>query len=152
VSVGTVNGLQVNDAHAYWEFNPGTDWVFPAYELPFTGVGFPGPFKDTPPGGFSSVVPGPRPDGDTESPSKHLSSHNSIIRPENVLVTDIALPWSKSRIVSANEPNSESSRESAELCRSLRIFEANPFVGKMENVSGFCHARPAIFVVSFSSI
>jgi hypothetical protein len=29
---------------------------------------------------------------------------------------------------------------------------ANPFVGKMENVSGFCHARPAIFVVSFSSI
>jgi hypothetical protein len=50
VSVGTFNGLQVSDAHAYWEFNPGTDWVFPAYELPLTGVGFPRPFKAEPPG------------------------------------------------------------------------------------------------------
>jgi hypothetical protein len=87
---------------------------------------------------------------DAESPSKHLSIHNSIMRPENVLVTDIALPWSKSRIVSAKEPNSESKRASAVLCRLHKMFEANPFVGKMENVFGFCHARPAIFVVSFS--
>jgi hypothetical protein len=75
VSVGTFNGLQVTDAHAYWEFNPGTDWVFPVYELPFTGVGFPGPFKAVPPGGFSgtpgaspSVVPGPGPDGPPTNP------------------------------------------------------------------------------------
>jgi hypothetical protein len=67
VSVGTFNGLQVNDAHAYWEFNPGTDWVFPAYELPVTGVGFPGPFKAEPPGP-PSVVPGPGPDGPPTDP------------------------------------------------------------------------------------
>jgi hypothetical protein len=67
VSVGTFNGLQVNDAHAYWEFNPGTDWVFPAYELPLTGVGFPGPFKAEPPGP-PSVVPGPGPDGPPTNP------------------------------------------------------------------------------------
>jgi hypothetical protein len=76
VSVGTFNGLQVNDAHAYWEFNPGTDWVFPVYEFPFTGVGFPGPFKDVPPGGFldtpgasPSVIPGPGPGGSPNDPA-----------------------------------------------------------------------------------
>jgi hypothetical protein len=39
VSVGTFNGLQVNDAHAYWEFNPGTDWAFPVYEFRSPGWG-----------------------------------------------------------------------------------------------------------------
>lgn len=37
VSLGTFNAQQQSDVHAYWEFNRGTDWVFPAYELPFTG-------------------------------------------------------------------------------------------------------------------
>jgi hypothetical protein len=65
VSVGTFNGLQVKDAHAYREFNPGTDWVFPLYELPFTG-GLPG--TGTFIGAFDSVVPGPGPDGPANDP------------------------------------------------------------------------------------
>lgn len=37
VSIGAFNSQQQSDIHAYWEFNPGTNWVFPHYELPFTG-------------------------------------------------------------------------------------------------------------------
>jgi hypothetical protein len=37
LSMGAYNSLQQSDAHAYWEFNQYTDWVFPLYELPFTG-------------------------------------------------------------------------------------------------------------------
>ena len=37
VSIGTFNALQQSDVHAYWELNPGTNWTFPLYELPFTG-------------------------------------------------------------------------------------------------------------------
>lgn len=37
VSFGTFNAQQQSDIHAYWEFNPSTNWVFPHYELPFTG-------------------------------------------------------------------------------------------------------------------
>ena len=33
VSLGTFNAHQKSDVHAYWEFNHGTDWTFPAYEL-----------------------------------------------------------------------------------------------------------------------
>ena len=43
VSIGTFNAQQQSDIHAYWEFNAGTNWVFPHYELPFTG-GVPGTF------------------------------------------------------------------------------------------------------------
>jgi hypothetical protein len=67
VSVGTFNALQLNDAHAYWEFNPGTDWVFPAYELPFTG-GIPGSFQNGQVGALSSVVPGSGPAGIKNNP------------------------------------------------------------------------------------
>lgn len=37
VSIGAFNALQQSDIHAYWELNPGTNWTFPLYELPFTG-------------------------------------------------------------------------------------------------------------------
>jgi hypothetical protein len=43
LSMGAYNCLQQSDCHAYWEFNQYTDWVFPPYELPFTG-GFGAPF------------------------------------------------------------------------------------------------------------
>ena len=36
-SIGAFNALQQSDVHAYWELNPGTNWTFPLYELPFTG-------------------------------------------------------------------------------------------------------------------
>jgi hypothetical protein len=44
VSIGAYNSTQQSDAHAYWEFNyQGTIWVYPLYELPFSG-GFPDDF------------------------------------------------------------------------------------------------------------
>ena len=57
VSIGTFNAQQQSDIHAYWEFNPGTDWVFPHYELPFTG-GIPGTFDAGQVGALQSIVPG----------------------------------------------------------------------------------------------
>ena len=43
VSMGAFNASQQSDVHAYWEFNRSTNWIFPHYELPFTG-GVPGTF------------------------------------------------------------------------------------------------------------
>jgi hypothetical protein len=37
VSMGDFNAQQQSDVHAYWEFNHSTNWIFPHYELPFTG-------------------------------------------------------------------------------------------------------------------
>jgi len=61
VSTGTFNALQQSDVHAYWEFNHGTNWVFPHYELPFTG-GLPGTFPALQ-YGLQSVIPGSGPRG-----------------------------------------------------------------------------------------
>src|SRR5215510_3773655 len=44
VSMGAFNAQQQSDVHAYWEFNRSTNWIFPHYELPFTG-GVPGTFE-----------------------------------------------------------------------------------------------------------
>jgi hypothetical protein len=62
VSIGAYNSLQQSDAHSYWEFNAGTNWTFPLYELPFTG-GVPGTFEAGLQYTFSSVVPGSGPAG-----------------------------------------------------------------------------------------
>ncbi len=67
VSLGTFNAQQQSDVHAYWEFNRGTDWTFPAYELPFTG-GIPGTFDAGQVGALSSVVPGSGPTGTKNDP------------------------------------------------------------------------------------
>jgi hypothetical protein len=67
VSIGTFNAQQQSDIHAYWEFNPGTDWVFPHYELPFTG-GIPGTFEAGRIGGLQSIVPGSGPSGVRNDP------------------------------------------------------------------------------------
>ena len=64
VSIGAFNSLQQSDIHAYWEFNAGTNWVFPHYELPFTG-GVPGTFDDGLQYSVTSVVPGSGPEGIT---------------------------------------------------------------------------------------
>ncbi|MCH9699009.1 MAG: hypothetical protein K0U68_12980 [Gammaproteobacteria bacterium] len=70
VSIGSFNSLQQSDAHAYWEFNAGTNWVFPHYELPFTG-GVPGTFDAGLQYAFQSLVPGSGPEGIT-NPSEVL--------------------------------------------------------------------------------
>ena len=62
VSNGTFNASQQSDVHAYWEFNPGTDWTFPLYELPATG-GIPGTFAGGVQYGISSLIPGSGPAG-----------------------------------------------------------------------------------------
>ena len=67
VSLGDFNAMQQSDVHSYWEFNPGTDWSFPTYELPFTG-GIPPSFQNGQVGALSSVVPGSGPSGVKNSP------------------------------------------------------------------------------------
>jgi hypothetical protein len=62
LSMGAYNCLQQADCHAYWEFNPYTNWIFPLYELPFTG-GVPGTFEQGRVAFLSSVVPGSGPLG-----------------------------------------------------------------------------------------
>jgi hypothetical protein len=62
LSMGAYNALQQSDAHAYWEFNQYTDWVFPLYEEPFTG-GFGPEFVRGQLGQLTSVVPGSGPAG-----------------------------------------------------------------------------------------
>jgi hypothetical protein len=62
ISIGSYNALQQSDVHAYWEFNPGTSWVFPHYELPFTG-GLPGTFAAGLQYNVLSLIPGSGPSG-----------------------------------------------------------------------------------------
>ncbi len=65
LSMGAYNALQQSDAHNYWEFNYTTNWIHPAYELPFAG-GFPDhratepadTYRDGELLRFASVVPG----------------------------------------------------------------------------------------------
>jgi hypothetical protein len=76
LSMGAYNSLQQSDTHPYWEFNyQGTNWVHPLYELPFTG-GFPDNFGEAPDtfedgeiGQQLSIVPGPGPAGQGNSPT-----------------------------------------------------------------------------------
>ncbi len=67
VSLGTFNAQQQSDVHSYWEFNHGTDWSFPTYELPFIG-GIPPSFQDGQVGALSSIVPGSGPAGVKNNP------------------------------------------------------------------------------------
>ena len=62
LSMGAYNSLQQSDTHSYWEFNPYTNWVFPLYELPFTG-GFSDEFAQGKLGFLSSIIPGSGPSG-----------------------------------------------------------------------------------------
>ena len=62
ISMGSYNALQQSDVHSYWEFNPGTSWVFPHYELPFTG-GIAGTFAAGLQYNVLSLIPGSGPSG-----------------------------------------------------------------------------------------
>ncbi len=63
LSMGAYNCLQQSDCHSYWEFNQYTDWVFPQYELPFTGGFDNDDFAQGKVAFLSSVVPGSGPKG-----------------------------------------------------------------------------------------
>ena len=73
LSMGAYNCTQQSDCHSYWEFNQYTDWVFPLYELPFTG-GMPGTFADGMQYNLQSVIPGSGPRGvsNNDSPLKQI--------------------------------------------------------------------------------
>jgi hypothetical protein len=80
VSTGTFNAQQQSDVHAYWEFNRGTNWIFPHYELPFTG-GLPGTF----PGlqyALQSVIPGSGPFGVQNTAATHGDDPNNPRDPD----------------------------------------------------------------------
>jgi hypothetical protein len=80
VSTGTFNAQQQSDVHAYWEFNRGTNWVFPHYELPFTG-GLPGTFPALQ-YGLQSVIPGSGPFGVQNTAATHGDDPNNPRDPD----------------------------------------------------------------------
>jgi hypothetical protein len=80
VSIGTFNAQQQSDVHAYWEFNRGTNWVFPHYELPFTG-GFPGTFPALQ-YALQSVIPGSGPNGVQNTAATHGDDPNNPRDPD----------------------------------------------------------------------
>ncbi len=86
LSMGAWNSLQQADAHAYWEFNQYTDWVFPTYELPFTG-GIPGTFEAGQIGARLSIVPGSGPSGVTNDPVDKGDDPNNPRDPDRLLDT-----------------------------------------------------------------
>jgi len=73
VSMGAYNALQQSDVHSYWEFNYTTNWVFPLYELPFTG-GIPGTFEAGRVGAVRDTVPGSGPSGISNDPAVYGDS------------------------------------------------------------------------------
>ncbi len=91
VSIGTFNAQQQSDIHAYWEFNPGTDWVFPHYELPFTG-GIPGTFEAGMVGALQSIVPGSGPSGIKNDPVRYGDNPNDPRDPDRAEVSNISDP------------------------------------------------------------
>jgi hypothetical protein len=85
VSMGAWNTLQQSDAHAYWEFNAGTNWVFPHYEVIFSG-GVPGTYE----AGFQynnlrdlrTVIPGSGPRGITNDKIAYGDNPNNPRDPD----------------------------------------------------------------------
>jgi hypothetical protein len=73
LSMGAYNALQQSDVHSYWEFNYTTDWVFPLYELPFTG-GIPGTLEAGQIGALNDLVPGSGPAGFQNDPTLYGDS------------------------------------------------------------------------------
>ena len=73
LSMGAYNALQQSDVHSYWEFNYTTNWIFPLYELPFTG-GIAGTFEAGQIGALSSLIPGSGPSGISNDPAVYGDS------------------------------------------------------------------------------
>jgi hypothetical protein len=69
--------MQQTDCHNYWEFNYTTNWIFPLYELPFTG-GIPGSFEAGNVGALSSLIPGSGPSGIKNDPIKYGDNPNTM--------------------------------------------------------------------------
>jgi len=102
ISIGTFNALQQSDIHAYWEFNPGTNWIFPHYELPFTG-GVSGTFER----GLQydnltelrSVIPGSGPEGVTNDKLVYGDNPDDPRDPDRAEATDPAQREFRNRFI-----------------------------------------------------
>ena len=86
LSLGAYNATQQSDIHSYWELNQYTNWVPPAYELPFTG-GVPGTFEKGKIGALSSIVPGSGPSGVQNKPQVDGDNPNIPRDPDRLLNT-----------------------------------------------------------------
>ncbi|OOO02684.1 MAG: hypothetical protein USCGTAYLOR_01104 [Chromatiales bacterium USCg_Taylor] len=91
ISMGTYNGLQQSDAHSYWEFNAGTNWIFPHYEIIFSG-GVPGTYaaglqyenlRD-----LRTVIPGSGPRGITNDKIAYGDNPDDPRDPDRTEATD----------------------------------------------------------------
>jgi hypothetical protein len=92
LSMGAYNSLQQADAHSYWEFNQYTNWIFPLYELPFTG-GIPGTFAAGKIGALQSIVPGDGPAGrPPNDPRLYGDNPHNPRDPDRLLNTDPSDP------------------------------------------------------------
>jgi hypothetical protein len=91
LSMGAYNALQQSDAHSYWEFNEYTNWVFPLYELPFTG-GLAGTFEAGKIGARQSIVPGSGPSGVKNSPVVYGDNPNDPRDPDRLQESSLEDP------------------------------------------------------------
>ena len=102
VSMGAYNAMQQSDVHSYWEFNAGTNWVFPHYEVIFTG-GVPGTYaaglqynnlRD-----LRTVIPGSGPRGVTNDKVAYGDNPNDPRDPDRTEATNPAQAEKRLRIV-----------------------------------------------------
>ena len=102
VSMGAFNALQQSDVHAYWEFNSGTNWVFPHYELPFTG-GVPGTFaaglQYNNLANLQSVIPGSGPAGVVNNKLIYGDNPDNPRDPDRTEAIDPAQRESRNRFI-----------------------------------------------------
>ena len=102
VSMGAYNALQQSDVHSYWEFNAGTNWVFPHYEVIFSG-GVPGTYaaglqynnlRD-----LRTVIPGSGPRGVTNDKIAYGDNPDDPRDPDRTSATNPAQAEKRLRIV-----------------------------------------------------
>ena len=104
VSIGAFNALQQSDVHAYWEFNAGTNWVFPLYELPFTG-GVPGTFDAGNYAARLSIIPGSGPLGVVNSNVDYGDNPNDPRDPDRAEADDPSQLESRNRFIPSGLAN-----------------------------------------------
>jgi len=98
VSIGTFNAQQQSDVHAYWEFNPGTDWTFPHYELPFTG-GVAGTFAGGLQYSLASLIAGSGPSGVSNNKIVYGDDPNNPRDPDRAEATNPARREARTRFI-----------------------------------------------------
>ena len=104
VSIGSYNSLQQSDAHSYWEFNQETNWVFPLYELPFTG-GVPGTFEGGNYAARLSIIPGSGPAGVENSNVDFGDDPNNPRDPDRAGGEDLSQTESRNRFIPSGLAN-----------------------------------------------